>query len=103
MADNRRSSTRHTVSLDAVIVLERNASACTIKNLSLGGAMLAPGIELSTGERVQITFTVTSMREPITVGALVRWHDAQGTGLQFDGLRALDVWALNKYFEELGC
>ncbi len=43
------------------------------------------------------------MREPITAGAIVRWHDAQGIGLQFDGLRALDMWALNKYFEELGC
>ena len=38
--------------------------------------------------------------EPIEVGATVRWSDDKATGLQFDGLRARDVWALNKYFEQ---
>jgi hypothetical protein len=38
----------------------------------------------------------------IEVGATVRWGDAKGVGLQFDGLRARDVWALNEYFKLLG-
>ena len=38
----------------------------------------------------------------VEVGSTVRWSDAKGVGLQFDGLRARDVWALNEYFTQLG-
>ena len=31
----------------------------------------------------------------------MRWSDDEPSGIQFDGLRARDVWALNKYFEQL--
>ena len=34
--------------------------------------------------------------EPRCAGQTTR-----ASGLQFDGLRARDVWALNKYFEQL--
>jgi hypothetical protein len=35
----------------------------------------------------------------VEVGGQVRWQDAAGAGVSFDGLRAKDVWALGKYFE----
>lgn len=70
-------------------------------NLSLGGALVALGKRLSMGSRLQIAFTIPTTPEPIEVGAVVRWSDDKATGLQFDGLRARDVWALNKYFEQL--
>ena len=41
------------------------------------------------------------MDEAIEIGAVVRWSDDKATGIQFDGLRARDVWALNKFFEAL--
>lgn len=101
MADNRRSSTRHAVSLDAAIVVDGVERPCTVCNLSLGGAQLAAGFKLALGQRIQITFAVPSVREVITVGATVRWCDDREVGIQFDGLRAVDVWALNKFFEKL--
>ncbi len=70
-------------------------------NLSLGGALVSAGSRLSMGQKVQIAFTIPTTPEPIEVGAVVRWSDDKATGLQFDGLRARDVWALNKYFEQL--
>ncbi len=70
-------------------------------NLSLGGALVSVGTRFSMGQRMQISFTVPTMPEPIEVGATVRWSDDKATGLQFDGLRARDVWALNKFFEQL--
>ena len=30
-----------------------------------------------------------------------RWSNIDGVGVQFDGLRARDVWALNEYFKQL--
>ena len=73
----------------------------TVMNLSLGGALVSTETRYSMGQRVSITFTIPTMPEAIEVGATVRWSDSKATGLQFDGLRARDVWALNKFFEQL--
>ena len=101
MADNRRTSTRHDVSLAAKLTLDGNQREATVMNLSLGGALINAGAKLAMGSRVQISFSVPTLETPIEVGATVRWSDAKSTGLQFDGLRARDVWALNKFFEQL--
>ena len=70
-------------------------------NISLGGALVSAGTKYSMGTRLQISFMVPTIEHPIEVGATVRWSDDKATGLQFDGLRARDVWALNKFFEQL--
>jgi hypothetical protein len=101
VTDNRRSSTRHAVSLSATLVIDGAKKPCTVMNLSLGGALFAYGNKLAMGQRVQIAFTVPTIEEAIEVGATVRWSDDKATGVQFDGLRARDVWALNKFFEQL--
>jgi PilZ domain-containing protein len=100
MADNRRSSTRHTVSIASKLTINNTAHNYTMVNLSLGGALVT-GAKLAMGQRVQINFAVPTMAEAIDVGATVRWTDGSGVGLQFDGLRARDVWALNEYFKQL--
>lgn len=99
-AADKRTSTRHTVSLSAQLGVEGKTAPCTIVNLSLGGALVETG-KHAMGQRVTISFKVPTIEESIDVGATVRWSDDKGTGLQFDGLRARDVWALNKYFEQL--
>jgi len=55
----------------------------------------------TTSACVHITFSIPTVEQAIDVGATVRWADTAAIGLQFDGLRALDVWGLNKYFEQL--
>jgi PilZ domain len=72
-----------------------------VMNLSLGGALFSLGSKLAMGQRVDISFRVPTIDEAIEVGATVRWSDDKATGIQFDGLRARDVWALNKFFEQL--
>jgi hypothetical protein len=53
------------------------------------------------GSREHLSFSIPTTPYAIEVGATVRWSDDKATGLQFDGLRARDVWALNKFFEQL--
>jgi hypothetical protein len=101
LADNRRTSTRHAVSFAAKLTADGTTRPCSMMNLSLGGALIAPGQRFAMGQRVQITFSIPTMEEAIEVGGTVRWSDDQTTGIQFDGLRARDVWALNKFFEQL--
>jgi hypothetical protein len=101
VAENRRSSTRHEVSLAGQLVINGEPRPITLTNLSLGGASVAAGAKLGMGTRVQLSFTIPTAHDAIEVAATVRWSDAKATGLQFDGLRAREVWALNKYFEQL--
>jgi len=44
---------------------------------------------------------VPTADQAIEVGTTVRWTEGTGIGLQFDGLRARDVWALNEFFKRL--
>jgi hypothetical protein len=100
VADNRRSSTRHTVSIPTKVTIDGAARDCTMVNLSLGGALIA-GVKLAMGKRLQVVFSIPTADAAIDIGATVRWTDDNGIGLQFDGLRARDVWALNEYFKQL--
>jgi hypothetical protein len=103
MADNRRTAIRHAVSIVGTVAMGTPTQnhECTIMNLSLGGALIAAGRKYSMGERCHITFKVPTQEEPIDVGATVRWADDKAVGIQFDGLRARDVWALNEFFKQL--
>lgn len=102
MADNRRSSTRHVVSITAKLAIgEAPAVDCTIMNLSLGGALISATKRNPMGQRSHISFKIPTMEDAIDVGATVRWADDKSVGIQFDGLRARDVWALNEYFKQL--
>ncbi|MCW5802375.1 MAG: PilZ domain-containing protein [Deltaproteobacteria bacterium] len=100
MADNRRSSTRHTVSIPTKVTIDGAAREHTMVNLSLGGALIA-GVKLAMGKRIHVVFSIPTAEEPIDIGATVRWADDHGIGLQFDSMRARDTWALNEYFKQL--
>ena len=101
MTDNRRTSTRHTVSIPAKVIVDGAPRDATMVNLSLGGALVETGSKHAMGQRMQLSFKVPTLEHAIDVGATVRWADGKGVGLQFDGLRARDVWALNEYFKQL--
>lgn len=100
MTDNRRTSTRYDVWIEAKLTVDGSQLDVTMTNLSLGGALVA-GTRHAMGQRVQINFRIPTLEAAIDVGATVRWADAKGVGLQFDGLRAQEVWALNEYFKQL--
>jgi hypothetical protein len=66
------------------------------RNASLGGVFLDE-TTLAAGARIQMRLHLP--HQLVEVGGVVRWQDGSGIGVQFDGLRAKDVWALNKFFE----
>ena len=102
MSDNRRSSTRHDIEVAAHLTIKGQTHDTTIRNLSLGGASLSFALRVPMGARVTLRFQVPTLEEPIEVQTTVRWSTETGIGLQFDGLRARDVYALGKYFDTLG-
>ncbi len=104
MSEQRRLQTRHDVEVHATLEVEGKTWEGSFQNLSLGGAFFAAPFaenELQSGARGQVEFRIPTQDEPIAVGASIRWSSGGGVGLQFDGLRAREVWSLNKYFEQL--
>lgn len=99
MSDNRRTATRHPVDLPCTLRDDTSRDA-RIVNLSVGGALITHA-RMPMGHRVHLTFTVPTMADAIAIGAVVRWSTDLEIGVQFDGLRPKDVWALSKYFESL--
>jgi hypothetical protein len=70
----------------------------TIGNLSLGGAFLILGRRLAIGTPVSLSFRIPTHSEVIEADATVRWSSEEGIGVQFDGLRAGEVYAIGKMF-----
>lgn len=101
MTDNRRSATRHDVSIAVTLELEGKTIETEMGNLSLGGAYINLGHRAPMGTQVKLRFRIPTHDEAIQVGGHVRWATETGIGVQFDGLRAREVWSLNKYFEKL--
>ncbi len=102
MPEHRRLQTRHPVEIAATLEVEGQPWRGLFRNLSLGGAFLAletPGLSPTTGTRGRVSFEIPTHAEPITVGVSIRWSSEEGVGLQFDGLRAGEVWSLNNYFK----
>lgn len=100
MSDNRRIATRHPVSIPATISVAGKQVSCTLSNLSLGGAFLDTE-RLPMGQRVLLSFRIPGHDDLLETQSTVRWTTSTGIGVQFDGLRARDVWALNRFFEQL--
>jgi hypothetical protein len=101
LPDNRRIQTRHHVALPATLTIDGTPNDCTMLNLSLGGALVSATTRYAMGLRVRISFLVPSPSHAIEIGGTVRWSNRDGVGVQFDGLRARDVWALNEFFKQL--
>ncbi|MBI4512112.1 MAG: PilZ domain-containing protein [Deltaproteobacteria bacterium] len=69
----------------------------TTRNLSLGGAFVEAPVKPLLGTQIHLRFRVPTQKELVEIGGRVRWLDDSGFGVQFDGLRARDVWAMGKY------
>ena len=75
------------------------------RNVSLGGMFLESKQPLAIGTTVNLRFRIPTQPEMVEVAADVRWvvtkpgSDELGIGVRFQGLRARDVWALNRFFQ----
>jgi uncharacterized protein (TIGR02266 family) len=103
--EHRRSDRRYERKVPVDVTYEGKAYGASTLNISLGGMFIATEQALPFGAKVQLKFRVPTQTEPIEVEGQVRWSGAtddsngRGIGVRFEGLRARDVWALNKFFD----
>lgn len=102
----KRASTRYQVEIDMQVVFEGQETTARTLNLSLGGGLVhAPtSTPLRVGQKVQVSFHVPGLAQPLSAGAFVRWVgdlDVALVGLQFNtGFRAKEIWALGRFLEQ---
>jgi hypothetical protein len=90
-----RSTLRHAVQLPATLVVGISELGCTVRNVSLGGVFII-GPTLTIGTHATLRFHAPTLPE-IETAVVACWNTDDGTGLRFDGLRALDTYALAKF------
>jgi uncharacterized protein (TIGR02266 family) len=102
----RRIDPRYERQLEVEVMYEGKKQISQTRNSSLGGLYLDSLTALPIGTTVQLRFTLPTQPEPVEVAGDVRWvvpkkgaGDAAGVGIRFQGLRAKDVWALNRFFQ----
>jgi uncharacterized protein (TIGR02266 family) len=102
----RRIDPRYDRQLEIEILCEGKKQISLSQNISLGGLFLESPVAFPIGTTVQLRFQLPTQPEPVEVAGDVRWvvkregpGDKSGIGIRFQGLRARDVWALNRYFQ----
>jgi hypothetical protein len=100
VGDNQRKQQRYDRRLEVEVVIDGVARTSVTRNISLGGLYLESDTKIPLGVRAQLRFRIPTQKDDIAVGGTVRWTDGTGFGVQFDGLRARDVYALGKFFEQ---
>ena len=103
--EHRRSDRRYERRVDIDLVHDGVTFSAVTRNISLGGVFVESDRSLPFGARIRLSFRVPTQGEPIVVDGQVRWLEmdeghVKGIGIRFEGLRARDVWALNKFFEQ---
>jgi uncharacterized protein (TIGR02266 family) len=88
------------------MLFEGKKQVCRTRNISLGGVYVETPLPLAIGTTIQLRFQLPTQPEPVEVSGDVRWvvtkkaaGEEVGMGIRFQGLRARDVWALNRFFQ----
>lgn len=103
--EHRRSDRRFERRVAIDITHDGGALSGFTRNISLGGVFVDSDQTLPLGAKVSLTFRVPTQADVIVIEGQVRWVEMEeglvrGIGIRFEGLRARDVWALNKFFEQ---
>ena len=101
----RRIDPRYERRLDVELTVDGKKYSVRSRNLSLGGIYVESDVKLAIGAPVNLRFQLPTQPEAVEVAGDVRWlvqkpgSDDVGVGIRFQGLRARDVWALNRFFQ----
>lgn len=86
---------------DCVIDVELLAGGASYSgktvNLSQGGAFVHIGVMLPVGSRIELLIQLPGVPNTCRIPAIVRWSAIErGLGVQFESLRPIEVWAINR-------
>ena len=96
--DDKRTNTR--VPYEAEIDVELNEETRNkglLVNISTGGALIKNEPLPTFGEKLLIYIDIPGVPNRCVIPCIVRWiKQGEGAGLQFEHLRPIEVWAINR-------
>ena len=101
----RRTDPRYDRRIDVEIKAGSRQILARTRNVSLGGIFVETTELLPENTSVEVRFRIPTQPEPVDVTGEIRWIERGdgdrpgGLGIRFQGLRARDVWALNRFFQ----
>lgn len=101
----RRTDPRYLRRLEVELLVAGERYHGLSRNISLGGLFVELDAALPLGAKVDVRFRVPTQPEPIEVSGEIRWIEPHspdrpaGVAVRFQGLRAREVWALNRFFQ----
>lgn len=98
-----RKHTRYSFEADVEIALpDTSRQTGRVRNISTGGTFVDTLPAPVFGSRVTLCLDLPGVPGHCSIPCIVRWvKDDGGTGLQFESLRPIEVWALNKLMHSL--
>jgi hypothetical protein len=90
-----RTTLRYPIDLPARLRVGESDLCARIRNLSLGGVYLV-GPNLPIGTRCRLRFRAPHV-ETFDHWCITRWTTADGCGLSFDALQAMDTYQLARF------
>jgi hypothetical protein len=102
--DPRRTEPRFDRAVDVTLTHAATTYTGVTRDLSLSGLCARFDAIFAFGERVTLKFAVPGHPQPVETQGEVRWSQAAPEGgkyygIHFLGLRARDVYALNRFFQ----
>lgn len=101
----RRTDPRYDRRIEIDIVADGQSQTVVTRNISLGGVFVETIEPLAPQTKVAVRFRIPNQTDAIEVAGEVRWIEKGapgrlvGMGIRFQGLRAREVWALNRFFQ----
>lgn len=101
-AQNRRTDRRYRLRMPVIFGAGERVGFGSSTDVSLGGMFIETDTPRLFGERINLKFRAAGLEKPLSAPAVVRWVEpGRGMGVQFESVRPLVIWALQKELGEL--
>lgn len=100
--EHKRQYQRVDFSADVELLVGGSAQPGRTVNISQGGVFLETRPVPKLDDKVVLRINLPGVAARSEIACIVRWSkEPDGVGLQFENLRAIEVWALNKLLKSI--
>jgi hypothetical protein len=94
--DQQRKHSRIEFVTDVELIIDGKSQSGRTINISQGGILLDTSPLPDFGQKLILKIELPGVNKSSEIAAIVRWNNKVQIGLQFEQLRPIEVWAINK-------
>ena len=92
----QRKHTRIDFQSEVTLLLKTQQQTGLTINISQGGALIQTSPSPGFGEKLTMEIQLPKIHETCKIPCIVRWLRDNNVGVQFETLRAIEVWSINQ-------